>query len=291
MLYAMKKIILIFSLIIYSILCFSQDIVYDPVIGNKEYWRRIKVGPSEIILNTYFQNRGIINKSKVLMAAGIWDGLVENIDYAIIPLEYDTIVFEFKSDEQLNLNIYRYYYNETYFYNFIGLRKAQLGDDMFTGQYLFICPISPQSQITIYSGIGNKKKQFLILNGNEITESSYIDYNVDNEMTFKIFNGQQKLMRILLNPSKNYIFEENDFESRITVWPNPVRDILHIKIVENPGLILRIYSNLPLMKYEVPIEGDDNDIDVSSYPPGIYIMVFMDKTNSTILHTIKMIKK
>lgn len=283
----MKKIILIFSLIIYGILCFSQDIVYDPVIGNKEYWRRIKVGPSEIILNTYFQNHGIINKSKVLMAAGIWDGLIENVDYTIVPLEYDTITFEFKSDEALNMNLFRYTYNENNYYNFLGLRRANAGDDMFTGKYLFICPIPPQSKIYVYKGLGNKRKLFQTINGNEITENSYSDFEVPNEMTFKVIQGQRRLMHALI---KEFIVDENDYASRIVAWPNPVSDNIHIKILENAGLILRIYTTMGVLKYEQPINSIDTMINMSSYTPGTYILVFSDNTNTLILHTIKVIK-
>lgn len=36
----MKKLVLILLLLFIAISALSQDIVYDPVIGNKEYWRR-----------------------------------------------------------------------------------------------------------------------------------------------------------------------------------------------------------------------------------------------------------
>lgn len=283
-----KLILLLIFLLLSSFVALSQDVVYDPLIGNKDYWRRVKVGPSETILNTYFQNIGIISKSKILMAAGIWDGLVENVDYTIIPLEYDTITFEFKSDEALNMNLFRYTYNENYYYNFIGLRRANIGDDMFTGQYLFICPIPPESKIYVYKGIGNKRKLFQTINGNEITENSYTDYEVTTEMTFKVIHGQRRLMRALI---KEFIIDVNDYESRIAVWPNPVKNILHIKILENPGLILRIYTTMGVLKYEAPINGETTDINLSSYPIGTYILVFSDNTNTLILHTIKVIKK
>mgnify|MGYP001172926459 CR=1 FL=1 len=284
----MKKLIFFLILFLYPILLISQDIVYDPMIGNKEYWRGIKVGPTENILNTYFQNQGIISKSKILMAAGLWDGMVENVDYTIIPIEYDTIVFEFKSDESLNLNVYKYQYDETYFFNFIGLRKANLGDDMFTGKYLFICPIPNESEITVYKGIGNKRKEFLKLNGNEITQNSYIDYEVPNEITFKVLRGQKKLMHAIV---KSFVIDEQNYENRVAIWPNPVRNILHIKILENPGLVLKIYTLTGLMKYESPINSEMTDINLSSYASGTYILVFTDVTNTSILYTVKIIKR
>lgn len=284
----MKKLIFFLILFLYPILLISQDIVYDPMIGNKEYWRRIKVGPTENILNTYFQNQGIISKSKILMAAGLWDGMVENVDYTIIPIEYDTIVFEFKSDESLNLNVYKYQYDETYFFNFIGLRKANLGDDMFTGKYLFICPIPPQAQIIVYKGIGNKRKTFLTINGNQITENSYVDYSVPEEVTFKVLRGQKKLMHAIV---KSFIVDENDYESRVSTWPNPVKNILHVQILDNPGLILEIRTLTGLLKYKQTVYGDMVDINFSPYSSGTYILVLTDQSNTNILYTTKIIKR
>lgn len=284
----MKRFVLILLLLFIAVSGLSQDIVYDPVIGNKEYWRRIKVGPSETILNTYFQNQGIISKSKILMAAGIWDGLVENVDYTIIPIEYDTIVFEFKSDEPLNLNLYKYQYNEASYSNFIGLRKSNSGDDMFTGKYLFICPIPPEAQIIVYKGIANKRKTFLTINGNQITENSYVDYSVPEEITFKVLRGQKKLMHAIV---KSFIVDENDYESRVTTWPNPVKNILHVQILDNPGLILEIRTLTGLLKYKQTVYGDVIDINFSSYPSGTYILVLTDQANTNILYTTKIIKR
>ena len=284
----MKKVVLTLILIFITIYALSQYIVYDCLIGNKNYWRRIKVGENETILNTYFQNQGIISKSNILMAAGIWDGLVENIDYKIIPLDYEVLTIEFRSDEMLNLILYKYQYNENYSYNFLGLRKAKSGDDLFTGKYLFVCPIPLDSKISVYNGLGSKRKLFLSMNGDEIDENSYTDYNINKEVTFKIINGKKRLMQPIV---KNFIINENDYESRIVAWPNPVKDMLHIKILENPGLILRIHTLTGLTRYESLINSEITDINLSSYVPGTYVLVFTDNTNTSILHTIKIIKR
>ena len=63
----MKKFIFLLLFLLYSFLSFSQDIVYDSIVGNPENWRRIKIGQSETILNTFYENTGIICESKLLL--------------------------------------------------------------------------------------------------------------------------------------------------------------------------------------------------------------------------------
>lgn len=285
----MKKLFLLVILLFLSLLAFSQDIVYDSLIGNRNYWRRIKVGSDEKILNTYFQNTGIISKSKILMAAGIWDGLSEHIDYEIYPLEYDTVFFEFKTNLPLNLIFYKYQYNQNYHFNFAGLRRANLGDDMFEGQYLFICPIDVGASVTIYKGIGKNRKEYMNFKGYEMNDPSYVytDYDVPNEITFRVINGQKSLMHAVI---KQFIIDENDFENRITVWPNPVSNYLNIKIIENNRIIFRMYDLSGLLVLQQEINEENITLDVSRYKPGAYVLVFSDYNFGNILYTTKIIK-
>lgn len=286
-LYIVRK-LLLFILLLFSFSLSAQDIVYDPQIGNKNYWRRIKVGEKEKILNTYFQNLGLISRSKVLMGAGILDGISPNVDYEIYPLDYDTIVFEFKTNSLLNLNFYRYEYDENRHFNFAGLRKANRGDDMFSGQYLFVCPISADAYVTIYKGIGSKRKEFLSFKGSEMDEEEYIytDYDVPDEMTIKVINGQRQILHAII---KRYIIDENDFQSRVAIWPVPANTYLNIKILENSGIILRIYNLSGVLLLEKQVNEELITLDVSSYKSGNYILVFSDYNFGNILYSTKIV--
>jgi len=281
-----KLIILLFLLLSFSVP--SQDVVYDSIIGNKNYWRRIKYGTSETILNTYYQNEGIIAKSKVLIAAGVFEGIVENEDYVFQPLNNDTLIFEFRSDEPLNLIFYKYYFNnESNPYNFFGLRKANLGDNMFNGKYLFICPIIPKSTINIYTGIGTKRKLFMSFKGNEINESIFTDYNVPSEMTFQVIGGSKQIIYTII---KEFILDENNFDNRVAIWPNPVYNNLNVKIVENPGVILKIYDNKPLLLYQEYVTAENVSIDVTPFlAAGLHILVLCDYKRGNILYVGKVI--
>src|SRR5690606_2613052 len=116
----------------------------------------------------------------------------------------------------------------------------------------------------------------------------YIDYSVPQEMTFKIIKGQKKLMHAIV---KSFIVDENDYESRVTTWPNPVKNILHVQILDNPGLILKIHTLSGLLKYQETVYEDIVDINFSSYSSGTYILVLTDQTNTTILYSTKIIKR
>jgi len=283
-----KKLFLLLFLLLYSVFSFSQDIVYDSLIGNRNYWRRIKVGPDEKILNIYYQNIGIISKSKILMAAGIWDGISEHIDYEIRSLNYDTVTFEFKTDKPMNLIFYKYQYNETYHFNFLGFRRASLGDDMFMGQYLFVCPIDTGALVSIYKGIGNNRKLFMSFKGSEMNKPGYVytDYNVDNEMTVKVIHGQRKILHVII---KQLIIDENDLESRIVIWPNPASNYVNISIYENTGAIIRVYNYSGMLIYTTLMNEDQITIDVSKFKSGMYTFVFSDPKYGNILYTHKVI--
>jgi hypothetical protein len=283
-----KKVFLLVILLFLSLPIFSQDIVYDSLIGNRNYWRRIKIGPNEKILNTYFQNTGIISKSKILMAAGIWDGIVENVDYKLQPLNYDTITFEYKSNEPLNLIFYRYQYNENYHFNFLGLRKAFLGDDMFTGKYLFVCPVDTAALVSIYKGIGSNRKLFMSFKGSDMNDPgyTYTDYNVVSDMTVRVIHGQRRIMHAII---QQLIIDENDFENRVVIWPNPVSTYLNIKILENTGVIFRMYDLNGIMRVEQQLNEENTLIDVSSLVSGTYVLVFSDYNFGNILYTSKII--
>jgi len=282
-----KLIILLFLLFSFSVP--SQDVVYDSIIGNKNYWRRIKYGTSETILNTYYQNEGIIAKSKVLISAGVFDEMIKNEDYILQSLNNDTLIFEFKSDEPLNLIFYKFYYNniENTSYNFFGLRKANLGDDMFTGKYLFVCPITPKSIVNVYKGIGTKRKLFMSIKGNEINESIFTDYNVPSEMTFQVIGGLKKIIYMII---KEFILDENNFDNRVAIWPNPVYNNLNVKIVENPGVILKIYDNKPLLLYQEYVTAENISIDVTPFfAAGLHTLILCDYKRGNILYVGKVI--
>jgi hypothetical protein len=281
----LKKTLFIFLLSLLSIISFSQDIVYDSLRGNRDYWRRIKVGNSQIPLNIFYENEGIICKSKVLLSAGIWYDIKEGVDYQLWRLNSDTITFEYKSDRNLNFIVYKYYTNESAYTYFFGIRKAQLGDYLFTGEYLFVCPIRYGAIIDIYEGIGNNKKLFKSFNGDQMDDSMIADYDIGSQITcISKYDG-----RILLHPITIKFLPIKNIENDVKIWPNPVNSILHIEFLGNTGCILKIYNNGLLMT-EKTMNEETIEIDVSSYKKGTYVIVFLDPNNKNIIYTAKIIK-
>lgn len=279
------KLILLLLFLMLNISLLGQDIVYDTLIGNRAAWKRVKEGSSETFVKTYYENMGFITGSKILMAAGIWDGLTENVDYKIYYFNYDTITYEFKSDVDLNLILYRYNYTETYFYNFLGLRKSNLGDNLFDGKYLIIYPITQGSQINVFQGIGKNRTLFLSVKPEEVNDNSYQDYQVGNEITFQVINGEKRG----LSPIAKGFVPYEDYSNNIVLWPNPVSKILNVKFLENQELMVRIYSSLPLLMYEKFIDTQSIEIDVSSYKSGVYVLIISDYKTNSIIHVSKIV--
>jgi hypothetical protein len=227
-----------------------------------------------------YENIGILSKSKVLSASGIIDGMVENIDYKMYHFNYDTITFEIQTDEPINCIVYRYFYNDTLFSYFVGFRKAQLRDNMFDGKYLIISPLTSLGSITkIYDGIGSTRKLLLTLNPKELNENSLGDYQLTNKATLQGISVSRDLRASKTKEFITYI--NNEFYNQIELWPIPVDGILNIKIPSNPGVIVRIYSLLPIMVYHQYIDTEIAEIDFSSYKPGSYIILISDPINNS----------
>lgn len=285
----MKKTTILLLLLLLCNLVSAQDIVYDSIRGNQSNWRRLKTGQNEKLEGVWYENLGTIAKSKVLLAARIWDDVEENIDFRIDSLKNDTIVFEYKTSPPLNLIIYKFYYNDSSFYNFIGLRKAEVGSDLFTGQYLFICPIISNSIVNVFEGIGSSRRILFSMNGDEVNESSYGDYNVSEEITFQVVEGSQT---ILIPKILSFITSvDENLADNIKIYPNPISDFLNIEFGENNGVMVRIFSNKPILIYQEYVEEENKVIDVSNFSSGVYVLVISDAKSGSIITTKKIIKK
>ena len=282
-----KTTILILFLLFLCNLVSAQDIVYDSTRGNQNYWRREKAGKDEKVTGLWYENLGIIVRSKVLLAARVWDGLQENVDFRIDSLLNDTIVFEYKTTPPLNLIFYQYYVNDTISYNFIGLRKAAVGSDLFTGQYLYICPIINGSQIKIFEGIGANRSLLLSINADDYN-INYTDYNVSEQITFQIIKGTQTILRPKILDFTTSIDE--NLADKIKMYPNPTSDLLSIEIPGNSGVMIRIFNNKPTLIYQEYLSEESKMIDVSTFPIGIYVLVISDEKSGSIITSKKIIK-
>ena len=95
----MKKLLVIILFLIFSSLTLAQDIVYDSIRGDRNYWFRAKGGENEqFTLALMYENQGMLTQSKVISSAGILDGLIPNKDYK----DYSLPIFD-KRPEQLSV--------------------------------------------------------------------------------------------------------------------------------------------------------------------------------------------
>ena len=285
----MRKISTIFLLLFISLLSFSQDIVYDSLRGNKDNWRRIRWGTSETLNSTSFENEGIIVRSKVLLTARVWDGLVQGVDYTlkVFPFPSDMLWTEVKTNTPINLIIYKYYGpSDTIYY--VGLRKAELGSDLYTGKYIAINPIVPHRDcvVNIYNGIGSNRQLFLTIKENEINDGVIGDYELSNEVTVQVINGTNT--RIF--PRIIEFIEVDTAKYDIKIWPNPVTENhFHLEILRNDGLMMRIFDIKGSLLYHEFITSEETLIDVSFLKSGLYFVVITDEKMGNIYKTIKIV--
>lgn len=286
----MKKLLVIILFLIFSSLTLAQDIVYDSIRGDRNYWFRAKGGENEqFTLALMYENQGMLTQSKVISSAGILDGLIPNKDYKDYSFSYDTLTYEIKTKDSLNAYVYRFFYNDTTYQYFVALRKATLGASVFEGQYYFITPlVSLNSIVRVYDGIGTNRRLVVTLVANQMDEFDIQEYELSNQVTVK----GVKVSKVLRSSrTQTFIGDEDDnidFADYVKIWPNPVKDILHIKMMQHDGVIINLFSTKPMLVYQKEVTSDYHEIDVTRYSSGSYILMITDM-NGIILYTGKLI--
>jgi hypothetical protein len=286
----MKKIFIILLFILISSLTLAQDIVYDSIRGDRNYWLRIKGGQTEqTSLGLMYENQGVLTQSKVISSAGILDGLIPNRDYKDYSFNYDTLTYEIKTKDSLNAYVYRFFYNDTTYQYFLAVRKAPFGASVFEGQYYFITPlVSLNSIVRVYDGIGTNRRLVVTLVANQMDEFDIQEYELSNQVTVK----GVKVSKVLRSSrTQTFIGDEDDnidFADYVKIWPNPVADILHIKMMQHDGVIINLFSTKPMLVYQKEVTSDYHEIDVTRYSSGSYILMITDM-NGIILYTGKLI--
>ena len=286
----MKKLLVIILFLIFSSLTLAQDIVYDSIRGDRNYWFRAKGGENEqFTLALMYENQGMLTQSKVISSAGILDGLIPNKDYKDYSFSYDTLTYEIKTKDSLNAYVYRFFYNDTTYQYFVALRKAPLGASVFEGQYYFITPlVSLNSIVRVYDGIGTNRRLVVTLVANQMDEFDIQEYELSNQITVK---GVKVSKVLRSSKTQTFIGDEDDnidFADYVKIWPNPVKDILHIKMMQHDGVIINLFSTKPMLVYQKEVTSDYHEIDVTRYSSGSYILMITDM-NGIILYTGKLI--
>lgn len=285
----MKKLLMVILFVLFSSSIFSQDIVYDSIRGDRNYWFRIKAGQTEqITLGLMYENQGMLSHSKVLSGAGILGDMIKGIDYKDYTFPYDTLTYEFNTKDPVNLLVYQYHYNDTLSHYFVGIRKAELGAPTLEGQYLFIIPlIAIDSKVKIYEGIGSNRELFMQFDQSQMTESSLNEYFLSRTVTIQGINVSRVVRS---SKTQDYVTEvDKEFEKHVKVWPNPTDDVLHIEMENPEKVIIVIFDMRPSKIYQQESLSNYHDIDFSNYKYGSYILMIANQFG-IILFTTKIIK-
>ena len=155
--------------------------------------------------------------------------------------------------------------------------------------YLFV-PFRQILRLISIRELEPSRKIFLSLNGNSITDNSYTDYEVSNEITFQTINNSKRILYPII---KEFTTDTTNVTiNDIQVWPNPTSDLLNIHILNNTArLLLNLYTNTARLVHQEYMNSDTFILDVSDFKPGLYILVVTGYNNKNILYTSKIVKK
>ncbi len=80
------------------------------------------------------------------------------------------------------------------------------------------------------------------------------------------------------------------FTAHITTYPNPVYHVLNISLpLQFTNRDMSLFNSLGQLCLTATLQGENNQVDVSSLKPGVYLVVMKDNDGSR--RTIKIIKK
>ncbi len=82
-----------------------------------------------------------------------------------------------------------------------------------------------------------------------------------------------------------FVFNHHQTINPITIYPNPVKDLIHVNGLQNTVSKLRIYDQMGRLRYS--IKQFKNQIDVSSLEHGMYFIHFIDQGVSQVQSFIK----
>lgn len=82
------------------------------------------------------------------------------------------------------------------------------------------------------------------------------------------------------------VYEEK-IMSAIHYWPNPVSDFIHLKLTDNPSVIVDCYDQMGRKIEEFSITQEENSFDVSHFKSGMYFLMITDGISRKTLRFIK----
>ena len=288
----MRKTLVILFFLLCSFSLFSQDIIYDESTGNQSNFLKIKEGEKEELLITFYENSGFLSSSKILRATGNLTDLEENIDYEIYNYYHDTLLYEFSTGSNINMIIYKYYYNDSIFHYYLGLRKAELGSNLFEGQYLFVTQLSSKNSefsYNVYSGLGESRELFYTIRFDDLSDALIGDYELSNQVSLQFFNDTKFLLVCKTDQLLNIPDISNE---SCKIFPNPAGDYINIEMIDISNEVsIKVFNSLPMLIFETHNYSDNITLNVSGYPSGLYYIVISDKKEGNIIYNSEIIIK
>jgi hypothetical protein len=140
-----------------------------------------------------------------------------------------------------------------------------------------------------YTGIVQTSPEFLNI-GWDINRdnSSRIFYNIRGEWENTSFNGSLMIRPVVGNPLFSLPADRQKSKREIKIYPNPAVNFLYIDLdpdIERNKVRLRLFNRLGQLVYQGT--GQEQSIELSSFPPGIYFLKV--ETGTAVFETKKII--
>lgn len=143
-----------------------------------------------------------------------------------------------------------------------------------------------------------KPKDMGVTTSNYLIKSQWSSdpYNAAKVDEFKIFNralDDEEIVALMNDKTTgidNGTSIDKENETRITIYPNPVKDVLYLKAQsESATISIDVYSNLGslVLSKKISNDGSAHSIDVSALPAGVYVLKIVSDNQAISKRIIK----
>jgi hypothetical protein len=244
------KILLMITLIFYSVLGYSQNVIYDTIPYNYNGWTSVSSGSDSYI---FYEREGELTDAK----------------YNKYFFENPNISIEFHTSESINIIIFNTGENDTIK---MAVRKGEnLGYNTSKGVYLFSYTFKENDLINVYD-IADNKNLIFSFNTSNFNTSYLKDYQISNDILIEfIGNDPYRTRTYYVTKTINQTpTDTQNIKIDVMIYPNPVENELYIKTTEKIDRIDIINENGGLVKSISPYNG--SYINTRDMKRGLYIV-------------------
>ena len=149
---------------------------------------------------------------------------------------------------------------------------------------IFLIPLLLTSLIPVNSQTAIKKSSLSTDGGSAVNGNFTVTYTVGELAVREVKQGNTSLSEGFITPDISVALKAEDYgELRgVSIFPNPVKDILHISWPFKNKYEIHLFDITGKEVFERTDNTSNSTLNLSGYPKGIYLLGIVDRENKKI---------